>query len=285
LTKTDEELSALLNDLQLREFIYEQPAVRDTEFIFKHALTQEVAYNSVLIERRKQLHDRIGAAIETLFADRLEDRCGELARHYRLSRDARKAIHYLRLAGEQATSRCAPAQVSQHFRVALDALGALPEGQERDRLEFSLQVALGSAMTARSWGDTKKERALERARELGRRIGASGDLFPVLWHLAESYILIGKLDAARELAAQCLELAQGSGDPVLPVGAHHATGETRYWIGESLEARSHFSRAAEALRPSASAHSHLAVRHRSAFANRELLGDGGATVRCARPGR
>jgi len=95
LTKTDDELSALLNDLQLREFIYEQPAVRDTEFIFKHALTQEVAYNSVLIERRKQLHDRIGAAIETLFADRLEDRCGELARHYRLSRDARKAIHYL----------------------------------------------------------------------------------------------------------------------------------------------------------------------------------------------
>jgi predicted ATPase len=197
LTKTDDELSALLNDLQLREFIYEQPAVRDTEFIFKHALTQEVAYNSVLIERRKQLRDRIGAAIETLFADRLEDRCGELARHYRLSRDARKAIHYLGLAGEQATSRCAPAEASQHFRAALDALGALPEGQERDRLEFSLQVALGSAMTARS----------------------------------------------------------------------------------------HFSRAAEALRPSASAHSHLAVRHRSAFANRELLGDGGATVRCARPGR
>lgn len=108
-----------------------------------------------------------------------------------------------------------------------------------------MQVALGSALTARSWGDTKKERALERARELGRRIGASGDLFPVLWHLAESYISIGKLDAARELAGQCLELAQGSGDPVLLIGAHHAMGETRYWIGESLEARSHFSRAAE----------------------------------------
>jgi predicted ATPase len=60
LTKTDDELSPLLNDLQLREFIYEQPAVGDAEYIFKHALTQEVAYNSVLIERRKQLHERIG---------------------------------------------------------------------------------------------------------------------------------------------------------------------------------------------------------------------------------
>jgi hypothetical protein len=93
-------------------------------------------------------------------------------------------------------------------------------------------------MTARNWA-ILKERTLERARELGRRIGASGDLFPVLWHLAESYISIGKLDAARELAGQCLELAQGSGDPVLLIGAHHAMGETRYWIGESLEARSH----------------------------------------------
>jgi predicted ATPase len=202
-----------------------QPAAADIEYIFKHALTQEVAYNSMLQVQRHTLHEQIGAAIETLFADRLEDRCGELARHYRLSRDARKAIHYLvGLAGEQATSRNALAEASQHFREALDALGALPEGQQRDRLEFSLQVALGSALTARSWGDTKKERALERARELGRRIGASSDLFPVLWHLAENYISIGKLDAARELAAQCLELAQGSGDPVLLVGAHHAHG-------------------------------------------------------------
>jgi predicted ATPase len=77
-TKTDDELSPLLNDLQLREFIYEQPAVGDTEYIFKHALTQEVAYNSVLIERRKQLHERIGAALETLYASSLDDHLAEL---------------------------------------------------------------------------------------------------------------------------------------------------------------------------------------------------------------
>ena len=62
-----------------REFIYEQPAVGDAEYIFKHALTQEVAYNSVLIERRKQLHERIGAALETLYAASLEDHLAELA--------------------------------------------------------------------------------------------------------------------------------------------------------------------------------------------------------------
>ena len=67
-TKSDDELNRLLNDLQLGEFIYEQPAVGDTEYVFKHALTQEVAYNSVLIERRQQLHERIGAALERLYA-------------------------------------------------------------------------------------------------------------------------------------------------------------------------------------------------------------------------
>ena len=55
------------SDLQLGEFIYEQPAVGDTEYIFKHALTQEVAYNSILIERRKQMHERTGQAMESLF--------------------------------------------------------------------------------------------------------------------------------------------------------------------------------------------------------------------------
>ena len=62
-TKSDDELNRLLNDLQLGEFIYEQPALGDTEYIFKHALTQEVAYNSVLLERRQQLHERAGAAL------------------------------------------------------------------------------------------------------------------------------------------------------------------------------------------------------------------------------
>jgi predicted ATPase len=66
-TKSDDELNRLLNDLQLGEFIYEQPAVGDTEYVFKHALTQEVAYNSVLIERRQQLHERTAAALETLY--------------------------------------------------------------------------------------------------------------------------------------------------------------------------------------------------------------------------
>ena len=81
-TKSEDELNRLLNDLQLGEFIYEQPAMGDTEYIFKHALTQEVAYNSVLIERRQQLHERTGAALETTLQRSVEEHLAELAHHY-----------------------------------------------------------------------------------------------------------------------------------------------------------------------------------------------------------
>jgi predicted ATPase len=77
--KSDDDLNRMLSELQLAEFIYEQPAVGDTEYIFKHALTQEVSYNSLLTDRRKLIHERVGLTIESLFAGQLEDHLDELA--------------------------------------------------------------------------------------------------------------------------------------------------------------------------------------------------------------
>jgi predicted ATPase len=80
--KSDDELNRMLTDLQLGEFIYEQPATDDIEFIFKHALTQDVAAKSMLIEKRKALHERTAQAIEALYAGHLDDQFGNLAHHY-----------------------------------------------------------------------------------------------------------------------------------------------------------------------------------------------------------
>ena len=95
ITKPDDELNRLLNDLQMGEFIYEQPAVGDVEYTFKHALIQEVAYNTILIQRRKQLHERIGLALETLYASTLDDHLAELAHHYGSGNNPDKAVGYL----------------------------------------------------------------------------------------------------------------------------------------------------------------------------------------------
>jgi predicted ATPase len=104
-SRADTQLAQVLADLQSGEFIYEQPAAAAVEYVFKHALTQEVAYNSLLIERRKQLHERAGQALEAIFANQLDDHLTHLARHYSHSDNADKAVEYLHLVGEQAARR------------------------------------------------------------------------------------------------------------------------------------------------------------------------------------
>ena len=94
----------MLKDLQAGEFIYEQPASGEAEYIFKHALTQEVAYNSLLMERRRLLHERTGEAIESLFKERIDDHLAELAHHYSRSANTRKAVEYLCRAGQPSGS-------------------------------------------------------------------------------------------------------------------------------------------------------------------------------------
>ncbi len=90
-----------------QQIIYEQLAVGDLEYTFKHALTQEVAYNSLLIQRRKLLHEQIGEAIESLYSSSLDDHLAELARHYSHSDNVTKAVAYLGRAGQHAIGRSA----------------------------------------------------------------------------------------------------------------------------------------------------------------------------------
>src|SRR5499433_3625752 len=100
--RPEDELYRVLSSLQSKEFLYEQPALPEVEYRFKHALTQEVAYGTVLHDRRKDLHERTGRAIEALYTDDLEAHYSELAHHYQLSGTAGKAVEYLHLAGQQA---------------------------------------------------------------------------------------------------------------------------------------------------------------------------------------
>src|SRR4029450_12140319 len=126
-SRSEEELYRLLSSLQHKEFLYEQPAFPEVEYIFKHALTQEVAYNSVLHERRKALHERTAQAIEQLFQDRLEEHYSDLAHHYSRSENTQKAVEYLGLAGQQAEQRSAYTEAITHLTTALELLKTLPD--------------------------------------------------------------------------------------------------------------------------------------------------------------
>src|SRR5262249_22423854 len=140
--KPDDELNRMLSHLQVAEFVYEQPTIGDPEYLFKHALTQEVSYNSVLIERRNQLHERIACVLEKLYADTIDDHLDALAHHYGRSGNESKAVDYYERVGQQAVQRSAYADAMRGFTAALELLMRLLESSERDRRELALQTML-----------------------------------------------------------------------------------------------------------------------------------------------
>ncbi len=242
--KPDDELERMLSRLQGGEFIYEQPAFPEVEYIFKHALTQQVAYDSVLIERRKLLHERAGAALESMFAAQLEDHLGELAHHYSRSDNVEKAVEYLGRAGQQAIQRAAIADAISSLRAAIDLLPRLPDSPERIQRELRLQLAVGPALIAvRGTAAPEVEAAYSRARELCERVGDPPEFFPALWGLWIMHLVRGELRTAYELAERLLWRAQGAHDPALLMYARYALGVTWFRMGEFLPAREHLETA------------------------------------------
>jgi len=242
--KPEDELESRLSQLQAGEFIYEQPAAGDVEYIFKHALTQEVAYNALLIERRKLLHERAGEALESMFAEQLDDHLDELARHYSRSDNVSKAIEYLGRAGQQALQRSAYADAISSLGAAIDLLQRLPDSPERIQREVLLQLAVGPALIAvKGNAAPEVERVYTRARELCERLGDPPELFPVLWGLWVMHMVRGELRTAYELAERLLRRAQSAHDPALLLYAHDALGQTSYWMGEFPPAREHLENA------------------------------------------
>jgi predicted ATPase/class 3 adenylate cyclase len=242
--KPEEDLHRLLSHLQAAEFIYEQPAFPEIEYTFKHALTQEVAYNSLLIEQRKALHERTAQAIEAIFHSRLEDYYGDLAHHYARSGNTQKAVEYLHLAGRQAAQRSANAEAIGHFTAALELLKTLPDTHERTRQELTLQIALGVPLMAiRGYAAPEVERTYTRARELCQQLGEAPQLFTTLWGLWMFHMVRGELQATRELGEQLLGLARDEQDPALLLEAHRALGAALLNIGEFVLARDHLEQA------------------------------------------
>jgi class 3 adenylate cyclase len=217
-----DQLDDSLSRLQAGEFIYEQPAVGDVEYRFKHALTHAEAYNSLLTDRRKLLHERTARAIEASYRERLEDHYDDLARHYRLGENAAKAIEYLRLAGEQAMDSGAYAQALANVEPALKLLQGLPDDPTRLRAELGVRLLEGRIVIALythgGAASTGLLQIFERVCELSQRLG---DTSAVLRGLIGQVVVYGnRLEVVRSLdmCRRCLELAErNQNHDMLPV--------------------------------------------------------------------
>jgi predicted ATPase len=229
-----------LQQLVAAEFLYQRGLPPQATYLFKHALIQDTAYQSLLKSTRQQYHQRIAQVLEARFPELCETQPELLAQHYTEAGSMVQAIPYWQQAGQRAIERSANLEAIGHLAKGLEVLKTLPDTPERTRQELDVQTALGLALRAiHGWSAPEAAQAYTRARELCQQVGDTPQLFPVLFGLWTSSVVRPEFQTARELGEQLLSLGQRASDPMLLLQAHWVLGFTLFFMGTFAPARVH----------------------------------------------
>ena len=230
----------LLGDLKAAELIYEKAVFPELAYVFKHALTHEVAYNSLLVQRRKELHRVIGLAIEELYPDRLAEQYEVLAYHFSKGEEWSKALPYLRQAGAKAAARGANREAVAHLEQALVALAHLPETRETIEQAIDFRFDLRNSLLL--LGEFERTLAyLREAETLAHELDDRRRLGEVSANMTHYFRLVGEPDRAIECGQHALALATGVGDFTLLI-------KTRLVLGQAYLALGAYRQAMECFR-------------------------------------
>ncbi len=233
-----------LRQLVEAELLYQRGLPPQATYLFKHALIQDTAYQSLLKSKRQQLHQQIAQMLEAQFSDTKETQPELLAHHYTEAGFIEQAIPYWQKAGERATQRSAYVEAIAHLTKGLEILKTLPDSSKRVQQELFLQTTLGQALAdIKGFAASEVEAAYARALELSRRVGETPQLFPVLQGLRAFYVSRAEYRVAHKLGEQFLSLAQNLQDPALLLQAHQGLGSPLCMSGEFAAALEHFDQA------------------------------------------
>jgi predicted ATPase/class 3 adenylate cyclase/DNA-binding winged helix-turn-helix (wHTH) protein len=234
-------LEPLLLSLTRQEFLFARPGAEGPVYVFKHALTQEVAYESLLTTRRQAWHAAAAQALETLYAPRLEEAYERLAHHYARTDNVAKAVAYLTRVAEKAARHSAHVEAISHLTQALELLQTMPAMPERSQQELTLHIALGASLIAtKGYAAPEVEQTYARARQLCQHLEDRPRFFTVLRGLWNHCNVRAELQTALALGEQLLSLAQQAQDPSMLLVAHRALGATLLTVGATASAHTHF---------------------------------------------
>jgi class 3 adenylate cyclase/tetratricopeptide (TPR) repeat protein len=236
-----------LATLKRLELVHETRFFPDVAFAFKHAVIQDVVYQSLLQHRRSELHAAIGTAIEELHGDRLEEHAGLLAHHYGLAALHQSAQRYATNAGDRAARLLARVEARRYYDQALGAARSLPLAPDRERAEIDLIVKLAAI------GVTREEIArdqtnLTHALTLARTLGDEPRTAQVLYWLGRIHYVTGNTAQAIAHAEQALAIADRLGDEALAAPPVNLMGRAYYLQSNFRQASRMMERSVEQMR-------------------------------------
>jgi class 3 adenylate cyclase/tetratricopeptide (TPR) repeat protein len=232
-----ENLMPLLSELKRWEFLYEEPSAEEPRLFFRHALTQEAVYQTLLTARRQSLHAAAGEAFETLFEGRLEEIYGSLGYHYVQADLPEKAILYLALFADGAARRYAHAEAAKALQEALALVPRLPEPEQARRsLGLMLQLAESLLPLAR-FAETLE--LLSQYRETLERSADAAIAGRYFFWLAHTYSYLGSQVEAGENAQRAIAAAREAGDRATEGQAWYVLCRDAFWSGRFSEGIEH----------------------------------------------
>jgi class 3 adenylate cyclase/tetratricopeptide (TPR) repeat protein len=266
-------LHGALAQLQAAEFLYETRLFPEHEYTFKHALTHEVAYGSLLLERRRVLHARIVEALEMLVGDRVIEQVERLAHHALRGEVWDKALAYCRQAGDKALARSVYREAVGYYEQALSVLPHLPEQRHTREQAMDLRLALRTALLPSGDWD-RSLAALHEAESLAAALDDARRLAQVSRFLAIHFYFMGMYNQAIAAAQRVLALATARGEVVLQAlanqtlgGAYQIQGDYRRAIDcfgqavASLEGTQRYERLGNVVLPAVHSRASLACCH------------------------
>jgi class 3 adenylate cyclase/predicted ATPase len=233
-----------LEQLVHAEILYQRGLPPQAQYVFKHVLIQEAAYQSLLRSTRQQYHRQIAQVLEERFPETCEEQPELLARHYTEAGLHASAVVYLQRAGQRAIERSAYVEAIAHLRQGLALSATLPDTPERLQHEIALYMALGVTLaTTQGYAAPDVEHAYLQARECCRKAGDPAALFTVLRGLWLVYLVRGELRRASEQGEHLLRLARHhQQEPTLLLEAHRALGTSFLFVGELATSWTHLER-------------------------------------------
>src|SRR5262249_28716217 len=223
----DRTLHEELHRLVEAELLYQRAVPPQATYVFKHALIQDAAYESLLKSTRQNYHQRIAHVLEEQFPETTQAQPEFLAHHYTEAGLTGQAVAYWYKAGQKASERSAHVEAIAHLRQGLALLQTLPETPERTRREVDMYIALGASLLAvKGFAAPEVGETYTYARQLCQHLEDPQRLFPVLRGLWSYYLVRAEYQTAHALGEQLLTLAQQAQDSTMLLVAHAVLGRT-----------------------------------------------------------